>query len=1088
MKKRVLALLLTLCMVFALLPATALAAEGNVEVVVTAADGTEKYAGTLQGSKWKVKDGDTLTLCADLTVDELTLGESNSSATLDLNGHTLTGQLVVYNQRTTIVKDSTATAAPTINDDHTVTYQSGKIVNDVPAVSVQSGSTFILESGTIESQKGSGVSVVAGATANINGGYVCSKEFGVLVEQLGSTANINGGVIEAMDNAAVAGNGGKDNGNTIININGGNLISHIKTPGYIACGVYHPQNGQLNITGGDIYADGGVGVLMRAGQLNMTGGTVTATGTTSGYVGDQKVAIASNGIVLDYQSNYPGNAGNTMSAEISGSAAISTDPAAKALEVMKTDAQTPAKTIVVTGGTFSSDPSAFVQEGLVANHGENGDFTIGVNPDAVAMINGKPYMTLEAAVQAANAGDTIQLQKNVATSECPTVTKALTLDLNGKTFTGSNKNSAILVNGADGHLTVTDTSAEAAGKIVGTASNAIWVYGGGKVTLNAGTLEAGSKKDPALYLSTNGKAEINGGKIVGLDYGLAAMGNTVVTVNGGDITANGHALLGNGNQADGSNITINGGTIHGKEMGIYHPQDGTLTINGGTIIGDATGIELRAGTAVVNGGTITGNGVPTETDPNGNGPTTTGAGIAVVQHTTKKTTSLTVKGGTVSGYTPIWEKNSEGNAPEDLEKVSIALEGGKFVPVNGGKNPVYSENKTNFITGGSFANAPATEYVAEDLAAVPNGSGEFIIVEETKAQISSVTVTPNTAELYLDQETEKTVKLTAKVTNETNDAIQDVTWSVTEDGKDIVSVDENGVVTALAPGYAVVRATSKVDSTKYGECKVSVKTYVAPQPPVQTVVVSTNGHGTVTVYPTNPVAGQTVTLTVNPHQSYALKELRVTDANGNRVEVKALANGDFTFVMPYGKVYVNALFAEKEIQMPFDDVRPDSFYYDAVLWAMQNHITSGVTATMFAPEQVCNRAEAVTFLWRAAGSPRPYSYDNPFTDVASDAYYYEAVLWAVEQGITKGTSATTFAPAQTCSRGEIVTFLWRANGSPLERVSNPFTDVAADDYFADAVLWAVERGITNGMTATTFAPGATCTRGQIVTFLYRAAK
>lgn len=171
---------------------------------------------------------------------------------------------------------------------------------------------------------------------------------------------------------------------------------------------------------------------------------------------------------------------------------------------------------------------------------------------------------------------------------------------------------------------------------------------------------------------------------------------------------------------------------------------------------------------------------------------------------------------------------------------------------------------------------------------------------------------------------------------------------------------------------------------------------------------------------------------------------------------------------------------------PFTDVSADAYYHDAVLWAVENGITSGTSATTFSPNAVCTRAQAVTFLWRAAGSPEPGIAENPFTDVASDSYYYKAVLWAVEKGITSGTSATTFSPNVTCSRAQIVTFLWRGQQSPSVSTSGAFTDVSADAYYAKAVDWAVSEGITSGTSATTFSPNANCTRAQIVTFLWRA--
>ena len=170
----------------------------------------------------------------------------------------------------------------------------------------------------------------------------------------------------------------------------------------------------------------------------------------------------------------------------------------------------------------------------------------------------------------------------------------------------------------------------------------------------------------------------------------------------------------------------------------------------------------------------------------------------------------------------------------------------------------------------------------------------------------------------------------------------------------------------------------------------------------------------------------------------------------------------------------------------FVDVPANAYYYDAVLWAAEEGITGGVDAAHFAPNAPCTRAQAVTFLWRAAGCPAPKSSEMPFKDVAKGSYYYDAVLWAVENGITKGTSATTFSPDATCTRGQIVTFLWRSQKSPSADSVNPFADVAADAYYADAVLWAVKEDITNGTSSTTFSPDADCTRAQIVTFLWRA--
>jgi S-layer homology domain. len=174
----------------------------------------------------------------------------------------------------------------------------------------------------------------------------------------------------------------------------------------------------------------------------------------------------------------------------------------------------------------------------------------------------------------------------------------------------------------------------------------------------------------------------------------------------------------------------------------------------------------------------------------------------------------------------------------------------------------------------------------------------------------------------------------------------------------------------------------------------------------------------------------------------------------------------------------------------FDDIKPGEYYYDAVIWAVNHNpqITNGMSATKFSPDTTCTRGQVVTFLWRAKGCPEPKISINPFTDVKADAYYYKAVLWAIEEGITNGTSKTTFSPDAPCTRAHVVTFLWRSAGKPAAGTANPFKDVASGQYYTDAVLWAVSKDITNGTSANTFSPDSPCTRGQIVTFLYRAEK
>ena len=244
-------------------------------------------------------------------------------------------------------------------------------------------------------------------------------------------------------------------------------------------------------------------------------------------------------------------------------------------------------------------------------------------------------------------------------------------------------------------------------------------------------------------------------------------------------------------------------------------------------------------------------------------------------------------------------------------------------------------------------------------------------------------------------------------------------------------------------------------------------------------------NGTVTVSPRYAERGDTVTITVKPDDGFKLDELTVIDKNGNELKLTDKGNGKYTFKMPAGKVTVSATFAaEKTAADYFADVPANSYYADAVLWAAKNGITGGIGNGLFGPNQPCTRAQIVTFLWRAAGSPEPKAMSS-FADVSMDAYYAKAVAWAVENGITTGTGDGKFSPDATCPRAQSVTFLFRAIGKLVDSKAE-FSDVLADSYYANAVDWAVENGVTNGIGDGLFGPDNSCTRAQIVTFLYRA--
>ena len=244
-------------------------------------------------------------------------------------------------------------------------------------------------------------------------------------------------------------------------------------------------------------------------------------------------------------------------------------------------------------------------------------------------------------------------------------------------------------------------------------------------------------------------------------------------------------------------------------------------------------------------------------------------------------------------------------------------------------------------------------------------------------------------------------------------------------------------------------------------------------------------NGTVTVSPRSAEKGDTVTITAKPDSGYQLDGLTVTDKNGNELKLTDKGNGKYIFTMPASKVTVSATFApEKSAADYFADVPANSYYADAVLWAAKNGITGGIGNGLFGPNQPCTRAQIVTFLWRAAGSPEPKAMSS-FSDVSADSYYAKAVAWAVENGITTGTGDGKFSPDATCTRAQSVTFLFRAIGKLVDSKAE-FSDVLTDSYYANAVAWAVENGVTNGIGDGLFGPDNSCTRAQIVTFLFRA--
>lgn len=424
-----------------------------------------------------------------------------------------------------------------------------------------------------------------------------------------------------------------------------------------------------------------------------------------------------------------------------------------------------------------------------------------------------------------------------------------------------------------------------------------------------------------------------------------------------------------------------------------------------------------------------------------------------------------------------------------LNKAAVAMKIGGEEVLTATLSP---DNATDDVTWHS--DAPDICEVSADGRVTAKAAGHATITATAGGVSTScnVTVAVPVTSLSLDKDTLRLAvgasdTLTASVLPEdaTDKAI---IWTSSDPA--VATVDENGVVKAIAKGTATITATAADDRDVEAACTVTVyKRYSggsATQTPTNTITTPDKlENGAWTVSPKNAREGATVTVTVAPDQGFVLDTLTVIDKNGNKLTLTDKGDGTYTFTMPDFRVEVNATFVTKDTpHNTFVDVNSGTFYYDAVYWAVQKGITVGTDANHFSPEAPCTRAQIVTFLWRAAGSPVVDGTMN-FSDVPADSCYADAIRWAVNAGITSGTSSTTFSPNDTCTRAQAVSFLCRAfNGKASGKAS--FSDVSADSYYADTVAWATENGVTGGIGGGLFGPDNDCTRAQIVTFLYRA--
>ena len=624
--------------------------------------------------------------------------------------------------------------------------------------------------------------------------------------------------------------------------------------------------------------------------------------------------------------------------------------------------------------------------------------------------------------------------------------KSVTLDLNGHVLqykNDSTKGSVIKVEGG-GHLTIQDSNTGSLSHKFTPNSDGLWVLDengsktipGGVITGGTGTLNFPDTTSPiyiynggGVYVAPGGALTMNGGSIVG----CSGSG----TINGG------------------------GGVYLGLNSSPTNPTADTFTMNGGRIIGCTAGLGggvlvapgckftmnagavIRSCTAQMGGGVYNIGNIGTSDSP---GTFTLNGGT--VESSITNSGTINADGGTVTG---------------DVTNSGTITGNGGFT---GNSSTTFSGSVTN--NGGTLTG------FGKFTGSVTNYGGEIIgfcdFKEATLSGYLTVTFDPDNGAQSFTQQVpwcKDGAALTEPSPAPTKDGYSFDGWGC---GWDKWDFDTNKVSYTMT---LTAKWTENPPAPSYDDSD-----------PTYTVSAPTAENGKIAVSPRYAERGERVTVTLTPDEGFELESLTVTDSRGNELTLTDKGDGRYTFTMPARRVEIKASFVETVEVSPFADVAIDAYCYEAVRWAVKNGITDGVGNDRVAPEQSCTRAQIVTFLWRAAGSP-VVNYAMDLSDVAEDAYYGEAVRWALSQGITTGTGESSFSPDATCTRAQAVTFLARALNANASGKAE-FGDVPTDSYFAEAVAWAAANGVTEGVGGGLFGSDNSCTRGQIVTFLYRA--
>lgn len=1127
MKKRFLSVFLALALCLTLLPTAAVALDDDGEVTVLTstnivAEGDNKGCLILTPGK-------SYKLGGDVSASVVIRGEGSETAVLDLDGYVLSSDLSYTNiigvaaGKALIVKDSnsgkrTHKFTPDSNGcwildntEGTKTVTGGVIygAGTKQGVLIDGQASFTLESGSIvgcaPSSRGGGVHVQDGESAASHGSFTMTGGSirgcvassgdggGVYVGEYGHFTMTGGCITDCTARKGDSFGGGVfASVDAVFTMSGGEILDcHAGCGG---CALSGNQNTKFILAGGKIgactksgctsksgvdvsdrgtivYAHGGTveaSVLVNVLEWdNSTFGKITFDPTVQGYTEGKTTAfignVTNNGTISS-GIYYGGlvNSGGTISGK---TITFKNDTSVYATEVVG-DGQ---KSIAPIAPTPSEEYLAF--DGWYTNNSTKYSFggTLSENITLSARFKPKPATCTAPTTNALTYNGTEQTLVTAGTVEYGTMMYCLT---------------------EDGIYEADIPTAKDAGTYT------VYYYakgtdGYGDSAVSNAPVTIAAKEVTVSGITAEGKT-YDGGTAATLKYDDATISGTF---DGDTLTVSATGTFTDKNVGEDKTVSISGLTLGGADAGNYK-----LASSGQQTEAAAAIAPREVGLSWTNT-SLSYNGQPQK-------PTATATSTV-----NGDTVTVTVTGGQTNagtGYTATADNLSNGNymLPEDrttsfsigeaaLTDVSVTQHG--TLIYNGGpqtaavttKGTTVDDSEISFtystVADGTYStfvpsliSGTHTVYYKASAANHATATGSF------KITIGKTTVTV-TAEDKSAYTYHSAPNLSSPVLG------TDYTLSGLADGDTL----DSSVTIALTcdadmnktGDYDIVPSVTGEDS-RYEFVCVNGKLTVSDRPsspaPTYSITASTTTNGTVKVSPRYAERGDSVTITVAPDKGFTLETLTVLDKNGKEIELTDKGDGKYTFKMPASKVTVKAAFAEDNSMLNFFvDVPVDAYYYDAVLWAAENGITGGVDAVHFAPNATCTRAQIVTFLWRAAGSPEPKAVSS-FTDVSADAYYAKAVAWAVENGITGGIGGNKFAPDATCTRAQAMTFLYRAAGSPAVSGDIAFSDVGTDAYYANAVAWAAKEGITGGIGGGLFGSDNDCTRAQIVTFLYRS--